>query len=30
MVVVIAGDAGEIKGPLEDLGYGSVEVVSDF
>lgn len=28
MAVVVAGDAEEVRGPLEDLGLGPVEVVS--
>ena len=30
LVVVVAGDAKSIQGPLEDLGFGPVEVVSPF
>lgn len=30
LVVVVAGDAEAVQGPLEDLGLGPVEVVSDF
>ncbi|MFH1766270.1 MAG: pitrilysin family protein [Gemmatimonadota bacterium] len=30
MVVVVAGDAKGIRGPLRDLGFGPVEVVSPF
>jgi len=29
-LVVVAGDAKGIRGPLEDLGFGPVEVVSPF
>jgi zinc protease len=30
MVVVVAGDAEAVRGPLEELGVGSVEVASPF
>jgi zinc protease len=30
LVVVVAGDAKSTQGPLEDLGFGPVEVVSPF
>lgn len=30
LVVVVAGDAGQVRGPMENLGFGPMDIVSTF